>query len=329
MIAITGSSGFVGAALVAYLTQQKCKFRLIERDSYANATAFAGCDVVIHLAGLAHRRGSSASEYMAVNRDVAVACAKATAFAGVKRFIYVSSSKALCEFWIDETPLNETQTPRPSCDYGRSKFEAEQALFTLHQQGLIEVVVVRPALILGYPPKANLKAMAKAATRFYAPFCQFVLDLFPAHKSFTSLSDLCQDLLFLSQFAPAAGQIFHVSDPSTLSVGALFRKLRVSRSGAKNITSPAALTSSILPSLDTLTYKHLSDNAPTALLRAVLRVFLTQINRRQIYDALACPFVLDSQKINRQQESHKISSIDADIQRLMANVLSSGEGKKR
>jgi nucleoside-diphosphate-sugar epimerase len=203
MIAVTGSHGFIGRALLALATRENITLRAIAREDYLNRDAYQGCNAVIHLAGLAHRKSAKLNDFMAINCDLTVQCAATAAGAGVRRFIYVSSSKALRDFAENTQALDESTNPSPSCDYGRSKLAAEEKLITLGQSLAMKIVIIRPALVLGSPTKANLALIARLAQRVSSwhwslTLAQWGFSGFQAPRSYTSLENLCSALLHVS-----------------------------------------------------------------------------------------------------------------------------------
>src|SRR5205085_3034147 len=89
------------------------------------APLIAGMDAVVHLAGIAHV-GTDVPEasYDRVNHVATAELARAAAAAGVRRLVFMSSVRAQSGAAAD-APLSETDAPRPSDAYGRSKLAAE------------------------------------------------------------------------------------------------------------------------------------------------------------------------------------------------------------
>jgi nucleoside-diphosphate-sugar epimerase len=318
MIAVTGSHGFVGMALLAFAALENISLRAIPRKNYLNNDAYRGCDVVIHLAGLAHRKSATSDDFMAVNCDLAVSCAEVAASAGVNRFIYVSSSKALRDFAESDQALDETTKAAPGCDYGRSKLAAEEKLWALGETGAIQVIIIRPALVIGAPAKANLRSLAKLAQR--ASLCAWSLSLsrwafsgFQAPRSYTSLENLCSALIHVARSTTGRAGTFHVVDDEVMSTSELFQKLvrfgnaRWSKTGAFN--EPKARPSS----------KGFS---------AVLEFALRSLGLNATFNAIGRPFVLNGTKIQRQLGWKPQNLVDVELQRIMANLPFSGEGSK-
>jgi nucleoside-diphosphate-sugar epimerase len=318
MIAITGSHGFVGKGLMAFASREPIPFRAIPRESYLTERAFEGCEVVIHLAGLAHRKSAKLEDFMEVNCDLALKCARTAAGAGAKRFIYVSSSKALREFAENDQPLKESELASPGCDYGRSKLAAERGLLALHREGVIEIVIVRPALVIGSPAKANLRTLAQAArwTRRFpwsSRLAYWVFSSFQAPKSYTGLENLCSALICIAQSRGGAGSIFHVVEDQVISTSSLFNRL-VNAEGTEPRRPHLASAS--------------SRGQNPGFLSSVTRHVLTFLGMRQTYNALALPFVLDGKGLQRELDWEPHLPIDVELQRIMANLTFSEEGSK-
>ena len=126
-VAITGGTGFVGAALARELLGERHEVVLVARrarthmpdgaqlapvglaDRRALRGAFADCDAVAHLAGINRERGRQT--YQAVHVDGTANVVAAAAEAGVKRIVMLSFLRA-----------------RPGCGsaYHESKYQAEQ-----------------------------------------------------------------------------------------------------------------------------------------------------------------------------------------------------------
>ena len=318
MIAITGSHGFVGKGFITFASKKNIDVRLIARENYLAVKSYEGCDVVIHLAGLAHRKSATLKDFIEINCDLAVNCARTAARAGVKRFIYVSSSKALRDFAENDQPLKESERASPRCDYGRSKLAAETALLGLHREGHIEVVVIRPALVIGAPAKANLRTLARAAhwACRLSPIngvANWVFSGFQAQKSYTSLENLCSALVCSAHSKLASGGVFHVVEDQTMSTAFLFN--RMVAAGRTNLGLPRNTTS-------------LNGSQTPTILTFVLRQVLTFLGMIQVFQALALPFVLDGTKIQKELDWKPQAHIDAELQRIMANLPSLDERSK-
>jgi 2-alkyl-3-oxoalkanoate reductase len=159
-IGIVGASGFVGNRAVEMLHTGETEVRPIVRsttsldrlihkdldcrvaaafDQAALASAFQGCDVVIHsiLGSPGVIRGSIAPTYKAAQK------------AGVRRIIYLSSMivhrPAPAPGTTEASPFVENQ-PYPAHP---AKIAAERKLLQLRQKGAVEVVIFRPGIVFG------------------------------------------------------------------------------------------------------------------------------------------------------------------------------------
>lgn len=111
------------------------------------SAALDGAQAVVHLAARVHRLedgAAQAGEYRRVNAEATAALAEAAARAGVKRFVFLSSVKAL----------------EPGDAYGASKLEAERAL----AGASLSSCSLRSPLVYGPRVKANfLRLLALVA----------------------------------------------------------------------------------------------------------------------------------------------------------------------
>ena len=171
MIAVTGATGHVGNVLVRELVRGGRSVRAVVpesetteaiaglnvevvradvRDLDSLVAAFAGADLVYHLAGIITISGGQARLLHEVNvlgaRNVGQACLKA----GVRRLVYTSSVHALA-VPPQGVPVCETSEFRPEAldgDYARSKAHASIEILKCVEQGL-DAVMVFPSGIIG------------------------------------------------------------------------------------------------------------------------------------------------------------------------------------
>ncbi len=176
-ILLTGASGFVGPQVASVLSGAGYRVRLAQRrpmpapagmetvvtGDLAQPTdwsaALRDVDHVVHMAGLAHAGpGLDEALYRRINTQATLELAQAAATTGVRRFIYLSSIKALTGAF-DGPPVSEDMPPAPTDAYGRSKLAAEQGLAGLD----LDWVALRPVLIYGPGVKANMAVLLKLA----------------------------------------------------------------------------------------------------------------------------------------------------------------------
>lgn len=173
--------------------------------------AMAGLAGVLHLAGLAHAdpaAGLREADYQRVNRDGTAALLAAAGAAGVARFLYLSSVKAVGD--PGGRCVDETFTAAPSDAYGRSKRAAEALVLASDGPGqaLAHRVVLRPALVYGPGVKGNLASLIGAARRGVC----LPLPEFGNRRSLIGRDDLIAAAWLALHHPRAAGRVYIVSD---------------------------------------------------------------------------------------------------------------------
>jgi UDP-glucose 4-epimerase len=184
-ILITGSTGFVGKVLYQNLKKLNHDLILPVRKSSSRqhisigdfskkinwAEHLSSCDVVIHLASIAHRLFSfqnNFERYYSVNVDATVNLAKEAASCGVKRFIFLSTIKVNGDFTLHGKKFNAKSKVNPISDYAITKCIAERKLLEIGKRTGMEIVIIRPPLVYGYGVKGYLRLLI-TAINFYLP----------------------------------------------------------------------------------------------------------------------------------------------------------------
>lgn len=243
-ILITGATGFVGKAVIRELrahghtlsgtTRQADRaqgpegiplYRVPDLSMDADwSRIVAGADIVVHLAARAHimkeRDSEALSLYRATNRDGSRRLAEAAAAAGVKRFVFMSSVKAMGEETYGR-PLRESDQPKPEDAYGISKWEAEQALHDVATRTGLEIVILRPPLVYGPDAKGNLLTLLNACARGW-PLPLRGID---NRRSLVSARNLASAIEAAAFHPSAAGATFFVSDGEDISTADLIGRL--------------------------------------------------------------------------------------------------------
>lgn len=244
-VLITGANGFVGQRACRTFAQRGTRVlaawrgggsfpvqhELVEPVEVGNLETFDGwlpllenVDAVVHLAARVHVMEEEGSDVLQQYRDVNVTgtlrLARAAVDAGVGRFVFVSSVKAMGE--ESEAAYSETSTCDPTDPYGVSKLEAEQALFgTADSTCDLDVVVVRPPLVYGPGVKANFqKLLAYVERGLPWPFGSM-----SNRRSFVFVGNLADAIAVCSEHPKAPGEIFLVSDGTDLSVSSLLQRI--------------------------------------------------------------------------------------------------------
>lgn len=229
-IALTGASGFIGRACVPALAHAGCRLTLLQRaptpsvegaraiaigDLSETATApnarlteaLRGCDALVHLAGRAHRVIGTGAEalalYRAYNTLPTLALAEAAAEAGVRHMIFVSTSYVHGHLTTPGQPFSSASPLNPSGAYATSKADAEEGLLRLAPTLGIAVTILRPAVVHGPNPTANIRALLGAVWRgLPLPFASI-----RNRRSFLGLENLTSFIHHALANPPPAGAV--------------------------------------------------------------------------------------------------------------------------
>src|ERR1700674_5230001 len=179
-VLVTGGAGYVGSRLVPKLLdagyevtvldlyifgddiferlRENAKLREVRgdlRNPADVARALDGCDAVIHLACISNDPSFDLDPTLgrSINYDCFRPLVKASKDAGVRRFIYASSSSV---YGIRDTPeVTEDLPLLPLTDYSKYKALCEDVLIEEREPGF-GTVILRPATICGYAPRLPL-----------------------------------------------------------------------------------------------------------------------------------------------------------------------------
>ena len=221
-IVVTGADGFLGRALVARLGAPYHALHLAPRDwrERIDAAAFSGA-IVFHLAARVHARGADDAAFLRDNRDKTVALAEAAARGGVRRFVFVSSSKAMGEE-TSGAPFTLDDEPRPVDAYGRSKLAAERGLAEVARSSGLEYAIVRAPLVLGAGAKGNLATLLAACdSPWPLPF-----GALRNRRSFVHVEDLVRLLIACATHEAASGRTYLAAHREPFSTRELVLSVR-------------------------------------------------------------------------------------------------------
>lgn len=235
-ILVTGASGFIGERLCGHLRQQGLTVRALSRHGIRGAYEDIGFDLtresyppeicsdidtIFHLAGKAHALAENRQdedEYLRINTEATRKLLQAAKQAGVKRFIFFSSVKAVGD--SDSQPMDESVTIPADTPYGSSKFQAEQLV--LHGGYVPHPVVIRPCMVYGNTGKGNLPRMINAIRRNLFP----PLPEFQNHRSMVHVDDVVRAALLAAEKPEASGQVYIVSDSQGYSTRQIYDWIR-------------------------------------------------------------------------------------------------------
>jgi nucleoside-diphosphate-sugar epimerase len=232
---VTGSTGLVGSALVEQLLARGHEVRAMARKTsdlshlkttkaeivFGDVTDYGtlppivkGIDIVFHAAAKVTPGWGDWKEFEEVTVEGTRHMLKASAEAGVKRFLQVSSqlvygdASQKSDVPADEsTPLAAFKSSTTYYDY--SKMLAEQACWEYHQQGRIPVSMIR--IGSAYGPRDRLLAdRVYKQTSF--PILFWPGDANPRY-SIVYVSDIAELAILAATSDRAVGQVYNVAGP--------------------------------------------------------------------------------------------------------------------
>jgi len=170
--------------------------------------------IVIHAAGLGHRRGVAPALWARDNVEAAAHLARAAQLAGAKKFILVSTAHVHGRVASGE--VTDTSPPNPMDDYAVSKLAAEATVRAAFQGA---VTIIRPTAVIGPHCPGNLQLLMKALARgLPLPFASIA-----NRRSFVAAADLAR-LVLLAAGAEAPPLIL-AAHPEPISTPDLVRAL--------------------------------------------------------------------------------------------------------
>jgi len=229
---VTGASGFIGRCLcerLARVGSVRALFRspaegpwtLADRVDIAKEDlppgAIDGVDTVFHLAARTHAVDEvedSEARYRRVNVDGTKRVLEAASRAGARRFVYLSSVKAMGEGYVEAQ--DESERPAPETWYGRTKLEAEHLV--LDGGYVTEPVVLRPALVYGQGAKGNLERMIDAVRAGRFPPVPEVGN----RRSMVHVDDVVSAAMMAAIEPAAIGRVFIVTDGQPISTREMY-----------------------------------------------------------------------------------------------------------
>jgi len=250
-VLVTGGAGFIGSELVRQLLAQDParEVRVVDnlangraenleglacrllrrdiRDRGAMQEAVNGVDTVFHLACLGVRHSiHSPEENHAVNATATLDLLALARAAGVRRFVYVSSSEVYgTAKWV---PMTEEHPTFPMTVYGASKLAGECYARAYHRTYGYPTVVVRPFNTYGprchhegdsgeVIPKFLLRGMAGRPLRVHGDGTQT--------RDFTYVSDTARGILAAGASDAAIGETINLGQGREITVNDLARQV--------------------------------------------------------------------------------------------------------
>jgi nucleoside-diphosphate-sugar epimerase len=179
-ILVTGGAGYVGAVLVPKLLEKGHKVTVLDlytygenvlssvsghpsliqvkgdiRDKALLEKELQGLDTVIHLACISNDPSYELDPGLgkSINYDAFLGLLELSKRAGIRRFIYASSSSV---YGIkEEDEVTEDLPLEPLTDYSKYKAKCEEALMNEATDDFV-VTTIRPSTVCGYSPRMRL-----------------------------------------------------------------------------------------------------------------------------------------------------------------------------
>ena len=236
---VTGAAGFVGRALVADLQRRGHEVTAVVRHEgdapradrvlvvpdicdAAWGPILGGAEVVFHCAAHVHISDQTAARdlarFRAVNAAATESLARASAAAGVRRFIFLSTI-AVHGAERSGRPLTEDDPIDPATPYGISKREAEERLPPA--AGIMEWTTLRVPLVYGPRVGAKFLQLLRIVDRgLPLPFGRV-----DNARSMIYVGNLTDAMITAASRESARNEVFLVADDESWSTPDLVREL--------------------------------------------------------------------------------------------------------
>src|SRR5260221_5190810 len=268
---VTGGAGYVGSALMPILLNNGYKVKVLDLYIYGDSVlesvkdhpnleqikgdirdrallerVIPGSDAVIHLACISNDPSFDLNPELgkSINYDCFEPMVVAAKKAGVKRFIYCSSSSV---YGISEKPdVTEEHELVPVSDYNKFKGMCEPLLFK-HQAPDFTCVTIRPATVCGYSPRTRLDLSVNILTNLAVNKGQITVFGGEQMRPNLHINDMCDayQLLLEVPSEKIAGEIFNCGyqNMKIKDIALLVRKIVgevfPDRAGVEIVTTPS------------------------------------------------------------------------------------------
>lgn len=241
MILVTGSGGFVGSRVALRLSAEGRSTRRLARcatgagnevvgdvlDPQTLRLACQGVGTVFHCAGYAHAFSSRGEEestrHWQINFEGTRNLLEAAGGAGVRRFVFLSSVKAMAE--PGESCANEDLFGEPQTAYGQSKLAAEEVVIDAGLLYGMHVVNLRLAMVYGSGGRGNLERMGRLVRKGLFP----PLPETGNRRSLVHVDDVISAMRLVAADDRANGRTYIVASHEAPSGRQLFDALRAAQ----------------------------------------------------------------------------------------------------
>jgi nucleoside-diphosphate-sugar epimerase len=231
---LTGGTGFIGGKLAATLRARGYEVRcLVRRTSKVEELVKLGVelcygdlsdpgsfkaltrdgDVVYHLAALVSDWGKK-EEFYKMNVEGTRDLLRASKEAGVKRFVYMSTSTVLwkSDFWNVHNMVDIDESyPHPenyNDNYNESKAAAERVVMGFFREAGMETVVIRPSAVWGSGDTVILPRIVRIARKGML----LCVGSGEGLVSPCNIENLVQGIILAGESKNAAGNIYFLND---------------------------------------------------------------------------------------------------------------------
>ncbi len=244
-VVVTGGAGFIGSEVVRQLTAADARVLVVDnlvngrrdnlaglpspqvqlyvadvRDSQALARIFQAVDTVFHLACLGVRHSiHSPLENHEVNARGTLEVLLAARAAGVRRFVYVSSSEVYGT--ARQVPMTEEHPTFPTTVYGASKLAGECYTRAFHRTHDLPAVIVRP--FNTYGPRCHHEGdsgevIPRFLLRCLAGRPMIIFGDGRQTRDFTYVSDVARGILAAGLAENAIGETINLGSGREISI---------------------------------------------------------------------------------------------------------------
>lgn len=273
-ILVTGGAGYVGSVLVPMLLKKGCAVRVLDlflygdvfavhknleifrgdiRKSAVVGKAVHGVAGVIHLASISNDPSFELDPRLgkAINYDATRKLIDAAKQAGVRRFIYASSSSV---YGVkSEKSVTEDLPLEPLTDYSKYKALCEDYLLEKQSNGFIPVVI-RPATVCGYSPRMRLDLTVNILS--ISALVNRSMTVFGGSQKRPNIhiTDMCRAYMTLLEAAEGkiAGKIYNAGYQN-------YTIMQIARM-VKRVLRDPGITITVKPTNDTRSYHISSEN---------------------------------------------------------------------
>lgn len=228
-ILVSGGAGFIGRRLIqpgdralvrnASAVPNAVVGDLLDPASLARACE--GIDTVFHCAGYADAfAASDADAHWRINYQGTRNLVEAAAGAGVKRFVFLSSVKAMAE--PGSECVGEDWPGEPATPYGKAKRAAEEAVLAAGAKHGMHVVNLRLAMVYWRGGRGSLARMARAIRAGWFP----PLPETGNRRSLVHVQDVVEVMRLVAARPEAGGRTYIVADQPAYSTREIYDAIR-------------------------------------------------------------------------------------------------------